>query len=151
MSSDNTVIIDSHRHYTINRYSYRYYSINRPNNNTIFTIILGTKDKKLCCSAIINNINIEPWRGVGDALLFHSNNHMDPDDSENPVQSLPHCQNVSVFNDDWENIVGKVLYLVVLDVEVHVLHLYLKLSHIRTFYRSPDVAAYIPIHHQRWK
>ena len=74
--------------------------------------------KKIVSSIIINDMIISNHGGgVGDALLFHSNNHMDPNDSENPVQSLPHYQNVSVFNDDWENIVGKVLF-VVLDFEV---------------------------------
>ena len=68
-------------------------------------MILGTKKKY---SGIINDI-IKPWWGAGNVLLFHSNNHMDPDGSENLIQSLLFCQDVSVLNNDWENIVGAVL------------------------------------------
>ena len=45
--------------------------------------------KCITFSGIINNVIIKPWWGVGDALLFQSNNHMDPNGAGNPIQSLP--------------------------------------------------------------
>ena len=81
--------------------------------------------------------------------MFHSNNHMDPDNSENPNQSLPCCQNVSVFNNDWENIACEVLYLVGWDLEVCcACTSNYPICGVNTVAR---VLPHIPIHHQRWR
>ena len=60
-------------------------------------------------SGIINDVILLNYcGGVSDALLLE-NNHMDPDNFEDPIQRLPCYQDALVFNNGWENIVGEVL------------------------------------------
>ena len=91
---------------------------------------------------------IEPWRGVGDALLFHSNNHMDPNGSENPNQSLPRCQKFQSLMMIGETLFGAVLYLVGWDLEVCcACTSNYPICGVNTI---AWVLPHIPIHHQRW-
>lgn len=81
--------------------------------NPHFMMILWTRRIKSCVVVLSSTILLY-W--TSDLLLLE-NNHMDPNGSENPIQSLPCCQDVSMFINDWENIVWGG-YVVVLGFKV---------------------------------